>query len=96
MLIDTSIRLVSSKPQLAFLGEVIDNRLLKMTKVKNALAVVAIKWILGDDFVTREDRYKVNTDTLVHLEQFSDDCSTKLRQLNVIILMYLFVAIFRW
>lgn len=59
---DTRIRLVTSKPQLAFLGEITDNRLLQMTKMKNTLAIMAIKWVLGEDFITGVDRYKVNTD----------------------------------
>lgn len=33
-----------------------------MTKLKNTLGIVAIKWILGDDFINGEDIYKVNID----------------------------------
>lgn len=58
---DTPIRLVSKKPQLDFLGEVTDKKLMYMTNIMHIIAIIATKWVLGEEFVIGIDIYKVNT-----------------------------------
>lgn len=63
---NTPIGLVSHKSQTAFLGEISTRRLKRMTKNKHSLSIIAIKWVLGQDFLEYEDKYRVNTDVCSH------------------------------
>lgn len=59
---DTPVRLISSKVQVAFIGNISDQRLRRMMKRKNPLIITAIKWVLGEDFIDNADCYRVNSD----------------------------------
>lgn len=59
---DTPVWLISRRVQVTFLGNISDRRLQGMTRRKNPLIIATIKWVLGEDFISNPDRYRVNTD----------------------------------
>lgn len=59
---DTPIRLVNSRSRMAFLRNIPNRSLQHMTGRTNLILINAIKWVLGEDFVGVEDRYRVKTD----------------------------------
>lgn len=60
------IRLVSHKSHTTFLGEISTRHLKRMTKNKHSLDIIAMKWVLGHDFLEYEDKYRVKTDVCSH------------------------------
>lgn len=63
---NTPIRLVSHKSHTTFLGEISTKCLKRMTKNKHSLALIAMKWVLGRDYLEYEDKYWVNTNICSH------------------------------
>jgi len=59
---DTPIRLVSRKMQMAFIGSIINLRLQRMLPRSDDLMVGAVRMILGKDFMENDERYRVDTD----------------------------------
>lgn len=59
---NTPIKIVCKKSQTTFLGKISTRHLKRMTKNKHSLAIVAMKWVLGRDYIEYEDTYIFNTD----------------------------------
>lgn len=62
----TPIRLVCNKSQMDFLDEISNRSLKRMTKNKHSLDIIAMKWVLGRDYVEYKDKYRVNIDICSH------------------------------
>lgn len=71
---DTLVWLISRRAQVTFLGNISDRRLQGMTRRKNPLIIAAIKWVLGEDFISNPDLYRVNIDICSHFVASLLDC----------------------
>lgn len=63
---DSNIKLVATKRQMAFLGPVMNKQLQQLSKISHPLLLDTICNILGVQFLIVEHRYRVNIDIPTH------------------------------